>query len=507
VSLVSRISAFFLAFLALILLGFSVTLYLLARTHFQRDLDERLMVALDGLTVAAEIEPGHIEWRPGLRAPTDDAHPDDAPVGWVVYDGRGSVVERSTAAGAFDLSGALEDFPAVGHYHVTRPGRDGRPWRLAVRRLLPARPSAAIAAPRAPGERTPARGVGGKTVHPSLVIAAGAPLGPVEASLAAVALTLAGLSAAVWLLAAAAGRHLCRRALRPMTLMARAAGAMTADDRAQRLPSPGTGDELEGLARSFNGLLDRLHEALVRQERFTGDASHQLRTPLAALRGQVEVALRRERTAGEYRRTLEQLRCESERLQRIVESLLFLSRSASDAGRPDLEAVDLATWLPAHLGNWSSHPRAADLRAEVEAVGDAPLTALAHSGLLGQLLDNLIENAFKYSEPGSPVDVRLRREPGVVSVAVADRGPGLTADERAHVFEPFYRSPRARRLGAPGVGLGLAVVARIAAAFGGAASAEGEPGRGSTFTVRLPAAGPAPLSPVARVQNAMSLDE
>jgi signal transduction histidine kinase len=280
---------------------------------------------------------------------------------------------------------------------------------------------------------------------------------------------------------------------------------MTAADRAQRLPSPGTGDELEDLARSFNGLLDRLHEALVRQERFTGDASHQLRTPLAALRGQVDVALRRERTAAEYRGTLERLRSESDRLQRIVESLLFLSRSANDAGRPDLEAIDLASWVPAHLRAWSSHPRATDLRAEVE--GDEPLVARAHSGLLGQLLDNLVENAFKYSPPGTPVVVRLRREAGGVLISVADRGAGLTADERAHLFEPFYRSPRARQQGAPGVGLGLAVVARIASAFGGAAAAAGEPGRGSTFTVRLPAAAPESLTPVPRAVNAVPLGQ
>ena len=485
-SLVSRVSAFFLVFLALILLGFSATLYLLARSHFQRDLDERLMVALDALCVAADVESDAVEWRPKLRPTFEAEHPGEGPISWVVHDSRGFIVDHSSRVGTIDLTNILDRYAPGGHHHVTHTDCEGRLWRLALRRLQSVRLSSGLPASDVGAQAAAGRDDEGKTAHPALVLATGVPLAPMEAGLRFVALTLVGLSAGLWPLAAVAGRYVCRRALSPLTLMAGAACGMTADDREQRLPSPGTGDELEDLALSFNGLLGRLHEALVRQERFSGDASHQLRTPLAALRGQIEVALRRERTTDDYRGVLKRLHNEAERLQRIVESLLFLARSGSDAGRPDLEPVDLAAWVAEHLQDWSGHDRAADIRLDVG--GDGAVVARVHRGLLGQLLDNLLENAVKYSKPGSPVVVRIRREPGGVAVEVEDRGEGLADEERPHVFEPFYRSPRARRLGTPGVGLGLAVVARIAESFGGSVSADGEPGRWSRFTVRLPAA-------------------
>lgn len=493
-SLASRIIAFFLVALAVVLLGFSATLYLLARSHLEGDLDERLVVALDTLSAAAEVEPDRIEWRPGLRPPIEGEQPGEEPLSWVVLDGRGFTVDRSQGPLRLELSGALDDLPTTGHFHESFVDPNGRVWRLAVHRVRPARLVGRHRGDvdRVPEPAGPTRNPGLETTtHSSLILATGAPLAPLQARLRTVGLTLAGLSLVLWLLAAVAGRALGRGALRPMRLMAQAAGSMTADDGGQRLPSPGTGDELEDLGRSFNGLLGRLHEALVRQQRFTGDASHQLRTPLAALRGQIEVALRRERPAEEYRRVLEQAHAETVRLHQIVEALLFLARSASDAARPDLELVDLSEWVPEHLLGWSAHPRASDLHVVDETGGLA--RALVHRPLLGLLIDNLVENAFKYSEPAAPVVVRTTREPGALVLAVEDEGDGLAPEESSKVFEPFYRSPRARRQGKPGVGLGLAVVQRVVEAFGGSVVAEGSPGRGTRFVVRLPEAVGSPL--------------
>ena len=182
-----------------------------------------------------------------------------------------------------------------------------------------------------------------------------------EISLRNVALTLAGLSVVFWLLAALVGWRLCERALLPVTRMAKAACSMNAADRDQHLPIPETGDELDLLANSFNGLLDRLHQEFERQKRFTGDASHQLRTPLAALLGQLEVARRRERTVGEYQRVLDEVHGEARRLRQIVESLLFMARAESEAGRPELKPLELVSWVREHLWRWSSHERGGDL--------------------------------------------------------------------------------------------------------------------------------------------------
>jgi signal transduction histidine kinase len=317
-------------------------------------------------------------------------------------------------------------------------------------------------------------------------MAAWAPLGPVEAEIRSLAIALPLISLGLWALAAAIGRHFARRALAPLALMAEAARAMPSDDG--RLPGPGTGDELEDFARSFNGLLDRLHVALERQKQFTGQASHQLRTPLAALIAAIEVARRRPRTAAEHERLLDRLHDDAVRLWRVVEALLFLARADAEAALPDLEPLDLAAWAADHLGAWSGHERAADLRLEGDDAG--PLRIRAHPALLGQLLGNLLENACKYSEPGTPVVVRAWREPGVVAIAVEDRGCGIPTEDLPRVFEPFYRAESARRLGRAGAGLGLAVARRIAAALGGTIEVASETGRGSRFVLRFPEATP-----------------
>jgi heavy metal sensor kinase len=495
VSLTTRVSAFFLATLAVVLVGFSTTLYLLSRAHLHRDLDEQLTAVLDTLTWSAEVDSDKVDWHPGTRPPNDGAHPHDDSVRWAVFDGRGTIRDHSRGVDAGDFAEALKQAPDFGHVHLAAVGRDGESWRMVVRRVLPGPPDDDDKDDDHPARR----GRPDARADSSLIVATGAPMGPKEAGLSQVAWILVGLSTGLWLLAAAAGRSLCRRALGPVSWMATAAAAMTAADRNQRLPSPGTGDEIEDLARSFNGLLGRLHEAIARQERFAGDASHQLRTPLTALISEVEVTRRRDRSPQDYRDCLDRIHDDATRLRQIVEALLFLAHADSQAALPGLDAVDLSAWLPEHLRHWSGHPRTADILIDDPTGG--PLLVQAQSSLLGQLVDNLLDNACKYSPPGTPIRVRLGRERGSATLAVEDRGEGLAPDDLAHIFDPFYRSPRARLRGTPGSGLGLAVVQRIAASFGGSVTAENVPGPGSLFTLRLPErpATRAPLESAGRV--------
>src|SRR5262249_20608258 len=252
------------------------------------------------------------------------------------------------------------------------------------------------------------------------------------------------------------------------------------------------------LQKAFNDLLSRLEEAFERQRRFTGDASHQLRTPLTALRGEVEVALRRDRPAEEYRAALAQARDRAVRLGQIVEAMLFLARADAEADLAALETLDLAAVVPEQLRRWEGHARAADLHHKA---GPGPIEVRAQAVLLGQLLDNLVDNALRYSDPGSPVMVELSVREGSAVLAGGDgraggwggggwgaggRGSGRTA--LPPVLEPFYRTAASRRRGVSGAGLGLAVVRRIAQAFGGSVSADSAPGQGSCFVVRLPLA-------------------
>ncbi len=450
-SLTGRLSAFFLGALAVVLAGFSLTLYLLAQTYLHRQAGERLAAALDTLDAAVEREPDGLDWEPNEHHLTlgQDGAADQ--VRWVVRDGRGQVVDRSPNLGPDDALGT--DAPAV----------------RVLERSLEAEP---VPAALGPGK------------HDRLVLTAALSLEPMRQALRRLAVALAGLSAGLWLLAALAGRWVARRALAPVTRMAAAARAMTPAEPQQRLPSPGTGDELEDLQRAFNDLLSRLHEAFERQRRFTGDASHQLRTPLTAMLGQIEVALRRDRPPGEYREALARVGAQAGHLRQIVEALLFLARADAEACLDDLAVIDVAEALPAAAARWSGHPRGGDLRTEIATAG--PFPARVQPLLLGQLLDNLIDNAFKYSAAGTPVVLRLRREGDGVALDVEDQGRGIGGDDLPHVFEPFYRSAESRRLGLPGVGLGLAMVQRIAAALGGSVAVKSTAGAGSRFTLRLP---------------------
>ena len=462
-TLTNRLLLFFVGTLVVVLASFSAGVYTLARHHLNARVDDRLDAAIRTLVAAAEVGPDGVEWEPAERAIRFNP---GAGIVWQVSDGAGRVVHGSPndADPLPEIGSATEGRKLPGEWIDDR----GRLWRFK-QELLRAHNCGR------------ARPVVGRFAE--IVITVAAPLGPTSEALSDLATVLVGLSSVVMILAGVGGYFVCRRALAPVSRMAAAARGMGAADFGERLPVAPARDELADLGRSFNGLLDRLHESFERQRRFTGDAAHQLRTPLAAVVGQAEVALRRDRPADEYRQALESVRRQAGHLTRIVESLLFLARVDADTGPPPAERLDLAAWLPEHLRTWAAHPRAGDLHF-VNTNG--PMFVQAPPALLGELVNNLLDNALKYSEPGSPVMVRLDREAGPVTLSVEDRGCGIDPSEQAGLFRPFFRSADARRRGIPGVGLGLAVAARLVKAFGGEITATSEPGRGSSFHVTLP---------------------
>jgi signal transduction histidine kinase len=437
VTLTTRLTAIALAALAVVLAGFSAALYLLARDHLYRQADDRVGAATDVLVAAAEVKPDGVEWEPAERRLGVGSGAGGG-VAWLVTDPDGRVVDRAVPDDAADF---LAD--AAAHLRETgRPAKrvrwqEGR-WLVRQQRVDAGNPTT----PLAPAQESEHK-------FPALVVTAGASLEPVRASLRELAAVLAAVSVALWVVAAVAGRAVCRWALRPVTRMADAARRMTAADLGVRLPSAPTGDELEDLGRAFNALLGRMEEAFERQRGFTAEASHQLRTPLTALIGHVEVALRRERDGDEYRRVLGAVHRQAERLGRVVEALLFLARADVEAGLPTCERLDLGPWAAEHVrAGWAGHPRAADIRVEA-----APAPADVHPVLLGELTDALVDNACKYSPPGTPITVRVGASGDAVELSVADAGPGIAEANAARVFEPFVRSADARRRGVDGLGL------------------------------------------------------
>src|SRR5262249_23052587 len=249
---------------------------------------------------------------------------------------------------------------------------------------------------------------------------------PASGMLRWLALATAGVSAAAWISAAVWGRWLCRRALRPIVQMAASARSIRGEPEPVRLLGvPSTRDEVQGLGRAFNELLTDLHESLERQRRFTGDASHQLRTPLTAMLASVDVALRHDRSRDEYQRVLEVVRRRGGQLRQIIESLLFLARAggATPLGPP--ERFDLNDWCQSWLDAWAEHARAGDFSFRASG---GPAVTITHPALLGQVLDNLLDNACKYSEPRTPIGVSVEATPDHACLTVSDAGCGIASD-------------------------------------------------------------------------------
>jgi heavy metal sensor kinase len=284
-------------------------------------------------------------------------------------------------------------------------------------------------------------------------------------------------------LAVAGGMAIARAALKPVGDISLAARRITAEDLGARVAVRGTQDELDHLAETLNGMLGRLEGAFGQMRRFAADAAHELRTPLTALRGGIEVALRTERSPDEYRRVLRSSLEEVERLGRLAEDLLLLSRAEATAVRPrgrvDLEPILLEVFdLAARL----AQPVGVSVRVEasepVEVEGDAAALQRAYR--------NLVENAVKYTPEGGKVELALVRQDGVARLSVRDTGPGIAAADAERIFQPFVRLDSARARETGGAGLGLAIARSIAQAHGGTLVLQSTPGAGSEFTIRLP---------------------
>jgi two-component system, OmpR family, sensor kinase len=297
----------------------------------------------------------------------------------------------------------------------------------------------------------------------------------------AIAVVLAGLGA--WLLAGAA--------LRPVERMRRQAAEISEHDATSRLAVPATRDELAALGTTMNELLARLQGALRQQRAFVADAGHELRTPLAVLRTELELAGRRYRSREELLDTIANATEETHRLARLAEELLFLARSEDQA----IDRRDGVPLLPLLERSADAiRARAAERRVTVTSDGAADGTAAVDSDLLRRALDNLLENALRYAPPQSRVTLRVQRADGAdgddgwVEIEVLDEGPGFAPEFLPHAFERFRRADDARSRADGGAGLGLAIVLAVAQAHGGTATADNRPSGGAVVALRIPRA-------------------
>jgi two-component system, OmpR family, sensor kinase len=291
----------------------------------------------------------------------------------------------------------------------------------------------------------------------------------------AIAVLLAGLGA--WLLA--------RAALRPVERMRREAADISEHDAASRLPVPTTRDEVASLASTMNELLARLQGALTRQTAFVADAGHELRTPLAVLRTELELAGHHHRSPEELLDAIRNAADETDRIARLAEELLFLARSDGDRDRAALEVEPLMPLLTRSVEMVET--RAADADVTVSLRGDDGIAAPLHPDHFRRAVDNLLDNALRFAPRGTVVVVRASRDGPDVVVEVADDGPGFPPAFLPFAFERFRRSDDARSRTAGGSGLGLAIVLAVARDHGGTASAGNCPDGGAAVSIRIPA--------------------
>jgi two-component system OmpR family sensor kinase len=272
---------------------------------------------------------------------------------------------------------------------------------------------------------------------------------------------------------------LAAAALRPVESMRREAEAVSAAEPGRRLPLPPAHDEVARLGETLNTMLGRLESALAREQRFVSDASHELRTPLAALRTELELALRRERTRGELKAALRSAAEESERLSQLAEDLLVLARSHGGRLPVRRERLAAAALLADVRERFSR--RAAEAGRPLELQADDRLELSVDRLRAEQALGNLVENAIRHGR--GRILLQAHRRNGRVELHVRDEGPGFAPEFMEHAFEPFTRGDPARV--GPGAGLGLAIVDVIARAHGGAAHAANRDG-GADAWLALP---------------------
>lgn len=309
-----------------------------------------------------------------------------------------------------------------------------------------------------------------------------------QAFMAALGQTYALVIPLAVLLAALGGYFLARRSLSPIASMNDQAEQIGATNLQDRLAVKNTTDELGRLAASFNRLLDRLDQSFQLQRRFVADASHELRTPVAILSGEAEVALSKpDRSPEEYRESLEILHKESLRLKKIVEDLFTLTRA--DIGQLPLTKSDfyLDELVADCVHTCRTLAQAKQITLECSTAAELPVHA--DEAFLRRMFLNLLDNAIKYTPSGGLVAISGGRREGRYVVTVSDTGPGVSAELQDRVFERFFRAEKARTSSDTlngGAGLGLAICRWIAEAHDGSLELTRSGSTGSTFTFSVP---------------------
>jgi heavy metal sensor kinase len=291
----------------------------------------------------------------------------------------------------------------------------------------------------------------------------------------------------ILLFAGVGGYWLSRRAMQPVYEITNAARRISERNLSDRLVVPEPRDELRQLSETLNDMLARLERAFNNITRFTADASHELRTPVAMIRTTAEHILQRERTVPEYQQLVGQILLESETTSDLIAKLLALARADERPWNSAREPIDLCKLVSELATSLQVIANQSDLQLNV-CVADGPLIVQGDPNEVRNLVLIILDNAMKYTPAGGSVGMQVENAGKSVSLRIQDSGPGISEEDLPHIFERFYRADRARSRDTGGVGLGLSIAKSIAEAHGARIAVSSIAGNGSTFSVSFPSA-------------------
>ena len=297
------------------------------------------------------------------------------------------------------------------------------------------------------------------------------------------------LTPGVILLAALGGHWMSRKALQPVAALAAQARLINDRNLDTRLPEADTRDEISDLSKTLNQMLERIDRAFASIRAFTGNASHELRTPISLMRAEIDVALLRPREAVDYQSTLVRLNEEAVRMTNLVENLLSLARADGGAEAMSLAPIEVRCLFRNIHRTWASAMVGAQLDFQIDDPDD-DLVLLGDTNGLQRLLSILLENAAKFTSPDGSVTLSATRigDRGVLSVH--DTGIGISGEDLPRIFDRFYRGPQPANTSSRGSGLGLSLAKWIAERHGTHLTVKSQPGQGSCFAISLPSVAP-----------------
>jgi heavy metal sensor kinase len=288
------------------------------------------------------------------------------------------------------------------------------------------------------------------------------------------------------LLVITSGVFLTKMALSPVDSMANAIRQITSKNLHQTIELPEANDEIKRLAETFNTMLSRLNQAFSSQQQLIQDVSHELKTPLTALKGKQEVALNKKRSPEEYESVLSVNLEEINKMSQLVENLLVLARIESKDSALKTESINVTDTIEQILS--SMKPLAGQKKISLHFLSNGRVFIEADANQVNRVISNIVDNAIKYTPSKGEVNIKLSKENAFAKIVISDTGIGIAKDELPRIFDRFYRIDKSRSC--PGFGLGLSIAKSIVDAHKGKIEVESLPNKGTTFTVFLPLAHP-----------------